>query len=141
MNRQSKRPDKHLFFFGPRSRELPLEISASNHPSLHRRGAVMDADLSLLRSPLLCLWVAMFFLCTLPSVPSPLGRTLKSRPAPRSALVALPTSSSLPPPVFLRPRQGPALGVLWSLGGGWVQALDIGHRDIPPPAETGGNLT
>lgn len=99
MNRQSRRPDKHLFCFCPRSGALPLGISALNHPSLHRRGAVMDADLSPLRSPLLCLWVAVFFLCTLLSVPSPLGRTLKSRPAPRSAPVALP--SLAPVPAFL----------------------------------------
>ena len=107
----------------------------------------MDADLSLRRSPLLRLWVAVFFLCTLLSVPSPLGRTLKSRPAPRSAPVALP--SLAPAPAFLLlcykgvlcPQQGPALGVLWSPGGGRVQGLDTGHRDIPSPAETGGNLT
>lgn len=34
----------------------------------------MDADLSLQRSPLLRLWAAMFFLCILLSVPSPLGK-------------------------------------------------------------------
>lgn len=100
------------------------------------------------------LWAGCVFPLRLPSLPGPLAcralaRSLKSRPAPTNAPVALPflsTSTRPPPPplsasgpAFLCP-QGPALGVLWSQGRDWAQGRDRGHRAIPSlvlPAGTG----
>lgn len=82
------------------------------------------------------------FLCTLPKVcPKPTGKDPEEPSCSQEAHSWLCPPAQPSSSCVSAPTTGPSFGVLWSLGGGWVQTLDYRAQDIHSPCRDRRNLT